>query len=72
MTLEFQTSSPEPYVAQFATAAVVGLLLTGCGGEAPPATQAPPAEVRIVTAASEPSANLVEVSGRVEAVRTAE
>lgn len=72
MTRAFQIPSPEAHLAQLATAAVVGLLLTGCGGEAPPAQAPPPPEVRVVMATSQPLANLVEVPGRLEAVRTAE
>jgi membrane fusion protein (multidrug efflux system) len=60
------------HLAQFVTAAVVGMLLTACHREAPPAQTPPPPEVRIVIARSQPIANLVEVPGRREAVRTAE
>jgi membrane fusion protein, multidrug efflux system len=50
------------------------LLLAACGKDAPPqAAAAPPApEVRVITLQSAPVRNIVEVPGRLEAVRTAE
>ena len=72
MTLKSQNASQAVRLAQFASAAVAGLLLTSCGGETPPAQAPPTPEVRIVVAESQPIANLVEVPGRLEAVRTAE
>jgi len=55
----------------FALAALAPLALAGCGGgEAPPAP--PPPEVRIVTVRAQPVANIIELPGRVQAVRTAE
>lgn len=47
------------------------LLLAGCDKPAPPAAPPPP-EVRVVTARSQPITNLIELPGRLEAVRTAE
>lgn len=46
------------------------LLLAGCGADAPPAP--PPPEVEIVTIKSQPIANVIELPGRVQAIRTAE
>lgn len=46
------------------------VLLTACGKEAPPA--APPPEVGVITIQAQPIDNVVEVPGRLEAIRTAE
>lgn len=51
--------------------ALAALLLTACGQPAPQAAPPPP-EVRIVTVESKPIVNLIEVPGRVQAVRAAE
>ena len=51
-------------------AIVVSLSALACSEEAPPAP--PPPEVRVVTVASQEIANIMEVPGRMEAVRTAE
>ena len=72
MTRDFQISSPVVHLGHFANAAVVALLVTGCSREVPRAQAPPPPEVRIVSARSQPIANLVEVPGRLEAVRIAE
>lgn len=50
---------------------VIGLVLAGCGGEQaqPPAS---PPEVSVVTVSAAPVSNIVELPGRVQAVRTAE
>lgn len=48
----------------------VALLLGACGGGAPPAP--PPLEVRVLEVKPQTTANLIEVPGRVQAVRTAE
>ncbi|HEX2223710.1 MAG TPA: efflux RND transporter periplasmic adaptor subunit [Thermoanaerobaculia bacterium] len=53
-------------------AALLAPLLAGCGQEAPPAAPPPPPEVGVVTATSQPIANIIEFPGRLEAVRTAE
>lgn len=56
-----------------ATSISILLLLVACGkGEAPPAVAPPPPEVRVVTVAAAPIDNVVDVPGRLEAVRTAE
>jgi membrane fusion protein (multidrug efflux system) len=54
-----------------ATAALLAVLLAGCSEPAPPPAPPPP-EVRIVTAQTQPTANVVELPGRLEAVRAAE
>lgn len=56
--------------AQPAAGIALALLLAGCGGEAPPAP--PPPEVNVVTISTQPVTNVVELPGRVQAVRTAE
>lgn len=48
------------------------LLLAACGEETPPAAAPPPPEVSVVTLQAVPISNVVEVPGRLEAVRTAE
>jgi multidrug efflux pump subunit AcrB len=52
-------------------AACVALLLAGCSKPAPPKAPPPP-EVGVVTAQAQPVPNIVEVPGRLQAVRTAE
>jgi membrane fusion protein (multidrug efflux system) len=47
------------------------LLLAACSKAAPPAAPPPP-EVRIITVASQPVMNVIELPGRLQAVRTAE
>ncbi|MCG2841454.1 efflux RND transporter periplasmic adaptor subunit [Sandaracinobacter sp. RS1-74] len=51
-------------------AAFVPLLLAGCAQEQPPAM--PPPQVEVVVVRTEPIANVIELPGRVQAVRTAE
>ena len=53
--------------------AVVGLMLAlaACGGEPPPPAP-PPAEVEVITVSERPVGNIIELPGRVQAVRTAE
>ncbi|MEO8449357.1 MAG: efflux RND transporter periplasmic adaptor subunit [Gemmatimonadota bacterium] len=53
------------------TAAVFGLLTAGCSRSVPPSPPPPP-EVRVVTVESGPVANVVQIPGRLQAVRTAE
>ena len=52
------------------SAAALALLLTACSPEAPPAP--PPPEVTIVTVRSQAVPNVIELPGRVQAVRTSE
>src|SRR3712207_7770281 len=62
-----------PYTTLFrstALALIGASHLAGCAEPAPPPPQAP--EVRVVTVASRPLAQTVEVPGRLQAVRTAE
>ena len=47
------------------------LLLAGCGAEAPPPAPPPP-EVTIHTVSAQNVANVIELPGRVQAIRTAE
>lgn len=51
---------------------VAMLALAGCGRSAPPAGQAPPVEVEALTVTPKSVDEVVELPGRVEAVRTAE
>nr|WP_206606426.1 efflux RND transporter periplasmic adaptor subunit [Steroidobacter cummioxidans] len=46
------------------------VLLSSCGGEAPPSP--PPPEVRVVTAKAQSIENISEVPGRVQAIRTSQ
>ncbi len=56
-----------------ASGACVVLVLAGCGPDAAaPSAMPPPPEVAVVVATSAPAENVVEVPGRVQAVRTAE
>jgi membrane fusion protein (multidrug efflux system) len=48
------------------------LALAGCGRSAPPAGQAPPVEVEAITVTPKSVDEVVDLPGRVEAVRTAE
>src|SRR5688572_33110361 len=59
-------------MAALVTIAAVALALAGCSGSAeqPPAPPRP--EVRIITVRPQPVANVIELPGRVQAVRTAE
>lgn len=60
-----------PRMNRFALlASALPLFVAGCGGEAPPAP--PPPEVSVFTVAQRPIDNIVELPGRVQAVRTAE
>ena len=51
--------------------ALAGLAIAACGDPAPPAAPPPP-EVRVVTVRPESVVNVIEVPGRVQAVRTAQ
>src|SRR5688500_4456306 len=57
--------------AAFATIAALALLPAACSKPAPPPAPPPP-EVRIVTVRPQPVANVIELPGRVQAVRAAE
>ena len=48
------------------------LLVAACSKSAPPASAPPPPEVRIVTVASEPIVDMIELPGRLQAVRISE
>ena len=56
----------------YARRAGVALLLAACSKSAPPAAAPPPPEVRIVTVSTQPIANVIELPGRLQAVRTSE
>jgi membrane fusion protein (multidrug efflux system) len=57
-------------IARVAYVTTIASLLGACKA-APPATPPPP-EVRVVSVAAQPIANIIEVPGRLQAVRTAE
>lgn len=63
--------APSPARFGRTAAALAALLLTGCTEPAPPPAPPPP-EVQVVTVSAQPLANLIEVPGRLEAVRSAE
>jgi membrane fusion protein (multidrug efflux system) len=48
------------------------LLVAACSKSAPPAAAPPPPEVRVVTVAAEPIVDVIELPGRLQAVRTSE
>ena len=48
------------------------LFLAACSKSAPPAAAPPPPEVRIVVVSSQPIANMIELPGRLQAIRTSE
>jgi len=50
----------------------VVLLVAACSKSAPPAAAPPPPEVRVVTIAAEPIMDVIELPGRLQAVRTSE
>lgn len=50
----------------------VVLLVAACSKSAPPAAAPPPPEVRVVTVAAEPIMDVIELPGRLQAVRTSE
>jgi membrane fusion protein (multidrug efflux system) len=50
----------------------VALLLAACSKSAPPAAAPPPPEVRVVAVASEPIVDVIELPGRLQAVRISE
>jgi len=52
--------------------AIVSVSLSGCGGDSARQPVAPPMVVKIVTVRAESLPNIIELPGRIEAVRTAE
>ena len=50
---------------------IAALLLAGCSKAAPPAAPPPP-EVRIMTLATQPVVDVIDLPGRLQAVRTSE
>ena len=50
----------------------VVLLVAACSKSAPPAAAPPPPEVRVLTVAGEPIVDVIELPGRLQAVRTSE
>lgn len=59
-------------VSRLARRTSTALLLAACSKSAPPAAAPPPPEVRIVTVSTQPIANVIELPGRLQAVRTSE
>jgi membrane fusion protein, multidrug efflux system len=64
-------SAPSSFNRFAPLALLAALLLVSCSKPAPPAPPPPP-EVGVVTVASQPIVNMIEVPGRLQAVRTAE
>jgi membrane fusion protein (multidrug efflux system) len=60
-----------PRIAAHSRALCVAALLAGCQ-EAPPPAAPPPPEVRVMSIVAKPLSNVVEVPGRLQAIRTAE
>ena len=50
----------------------VVLLIAACSKSAPPAAAPPPPEVRVVAVATEPITDVIELPGRLQAVRISE
>jgi membrane fusion protein (multidrug efflux system) len=50
----------------------LALLLAACSKSAPPAAAPPPPEVRVLVVASQPIVNVIELPGRLQAVRTSD
>jgi len=72
MTIAVPITLPQASHARLGAAATaIALLLAGCSKPAPQETPPPP-EVTVITAQSQPLANLIEVPGRLQAVRIAE
>ncbi|MDQ2665813.1 MAG: efflux RND transporter periplasmic adaptor subunit [Gemmatimonadota bacterium] len=55
----------------YARRMVAALLLAGCSKAAPPAAPPPP-EVRVITVATQPVTDVIELPGRLQAIRTSE
>lgn len=71
MTVAAPTIQPLTVLLRFGTAAAFCMIfLAGCAEPAPPPP--PPPEVAIVTVQTQPLTNVIEVPGRLQAVRTAE
>lgn len=60
---------PTPRQRRALALASTALFISACSTPAPPAP--PPSEVRVVTVAAQPVVNLIELPGRLQAVRTA-
>ncbi len=60
--------SPRPIVAVLVLTGVIA----ACGGDAAPPQGPPPPEVTVLTVQAEPIENVIEVPGRLQAVRTSE
>lgn len=73
MIAALRVALPRAHVRHVGTAtAFAALFLGGCTQSAPPQQAPLPPEVRVVTVALEPITTMIEVPGRLEAVRTAE
>jgi len=59
-------------ITAHARLAAAALFLAACNKSAPPAAAPPPPEVRIITVTAQPIANVIEVPGRLQAIRTAD
>lgn len=66
----FQAPRPGRFRALIAAAALLPLSLSACSSEQPQAM--PPPQVEVVVVRTEPVPNVIELPGRVQAVRTAE
>src|SRR5437868_775517 len=64
--------SPSMMITGHARRFGAALILAACSKSAPPASAPPPPEVRIITVAAQPIANVIELPGRLQAIRTSE
>lgn len=70
MTAQENVRTPGLWRGKIVAAAFLPLLLAGCSKE--PQQAMPPPQVEVVVVRTEPVANVIELPGRVQAVRTAE
>jgi membrane fusion protein (multidrug efflux system) len=70
MTISVPRTLPLATLLRLGAAATLGVLLAGCAKTEPPPP--PPPEVRVVAVESRPISNVIEVPGRLQAVRTAD
>ena len=64
--------SPSMMISAYARRVGVVMLLAACSKSSPPAAAPPPPEVSVVAVASEPIVDMIELPGRLQAVRISE